>query len=72
VNRQNAELPEPDFELDETARVVVDAAVEIHRRPRRTDYVLAQILARAERERKAASAGACGSGTGATQSRLTT
>ena len=34
VNRQDAEdakLREPDFELDETARIVVDAAVEVHR-----------------------------------------
>jgi GxxExxY protein len=34
VNRQSAEaakLPEPDFALDEMARVVVDAAVEVHR-----------------------------------------
>jgi len=34
VNRQDAEdakLPEPDFELDETARIVVGAAVEVHR-----------------------------------------
>jgi hypothetical protein len=30
VNRQDAELHEPDFELDETARMVVDAAVEVH------------------------------------------
>ena len=34
VNRQDGEdakLREPDFELDETARMVVDAAVEVHR-----------------------------------------
>ena len=34
VNRQDTEdarLPEPDRELDETARIVVDAAVEVHR-----------------------------------------
>ena len=34
MNRQSAEaakLPEPDFALDEMARVVVDAAVEVHR-----------------------------------------
>ena len=34
VNRQDAEeakLPEPDLELDETARIVVDAAVDVHR-----------------------------------------
>jgi len=34
VNRQGAEdakLPEPDFELDQLARVVVDAALEVHR-----------------------------------------
>ena len=34
MNRQDGEdakLREPDFELDETARMVVDAAVEVHR-----------------------------------------
>ena len=34
MNRQGAEdakLPEPDRELDEAARVVVDAALEVHR-----------------------------------------
>lgn len=34
MNRQSAEaarLPEPDFALDEMARVVVQAAVEVHR-----------------------------------------
>lgn len=31
VNRQYGELREPDFALDETARIVVDAAVEVHR-----------------------------------------
>jgi GxxExxY protein len=34
VNRQGAEdakLPEPDWELDQVARVVVDAALEVHR-----------------------------------------
>jgi GxxExxY protein len=34
VNRQAAEdakRPEPDFELDETAGIVVDAAMEVHR-----------------------------------------
>ena len=33
VNRQDAEdakLPEPDFELDQVARVVVEAATEVH------------------------------------------
>ena len=28
---EEAKLPEPDFELDETARIVVAAAVEVHR-----------------------------------------
>jgi GxxExxY protein len=34
MNRQGAEdakLPEPDFEIDQIARVVVDAALEVHR-----------------------------------------
>jgi GxxExxY protein len=31
VKRPDATLHEPDFELDETARIVVDAAVEVHR-----------------------------------------
>ena len=34
MNRQGAEdakLPEPDWELDQVARVVVDAALEVHR-----------------------------------------
>ena len=34
VNRQDAQdakLPEPDLELDDVARIVVDAAVEVHR-----------------------------------------
>ena len=34
MNRQGAEdakLPEPDWDLDEAARVVVDAALEVHR-----------------------------------------
>ena len=34
MNRKDTEggkLPAPDFELDETARIVVDAAVEVHR-----------------------------------------
>ena len=34
MNRQGAEdakLPEPDFEIDQIARIVVDAALEVHR-----------------------------------------
>jgi GxxExxY protein len=31
VSRQYIELPEPDFEIDQIARVVIDAAVEVHR-----------------------------------------
>jgi len=34
MNRQgagDAKLPEPDFEIDQIARVVVDAALEVHR-----------------------------------------